>query len=1224
VNWANWIATDTTGYLSDDPLQAGFRPGEQELFQSIKIIVDDDTNDPNFGSYLIDNTSGLRDVVDVAAWHYYTDDDSSGRFKNLADNYDMEVWNSEAQATFSNSTTRPNNNTADPTKVGTQLGGVNSPLEMGVTVVKGFVNSRRTHFIYQPAIGSFYEGGQYSYKEIISARDPWSGWIHYDAAVAILQHFTSFAVVGWENDTNTAGIWRGIPQASVTTATGTNNVNGRNGGANYMTLGAPDKSDFSTIIVNDSQYAKTYRITPTNFTFPAGQALAVWATSAADEGEAFNADYKEFRGNVTPDANGTYVVAVEPWSIVTVTSLDVTGDANWATPLPVEGERTVLDAGQGVLWADDFDYTGKTVPVLASDGSLSGATEDFVTSRGGATGAIPLYTWDQNGAFEAYLAADGEWVLRQQVDTETTGVGGYWNNGDPLTSIGDLRWSNYYASTDVRFERTPSSSQYAAIAARLTGGENGWQIAQAPYAVRLYPNGNWQLLRRGTTVASGVVAGYDPAAWTNIGIKVAGATATAYIDGQPVGSYTDAVPYLTGRVVLASSFYNVQFDNLSVERVDGYLPYYGDLIDGMDMKTLDDPPAPKLQYTGTWAHANGQGMHIYGRTQSTSSAAGSTVSYTFTGTGIDLVGPNTGTGVIDVAVDGTTIAYSQATQASGQYQQTYALRGLKLASHTVTFTLVSGTLAVDAVGVLTVPPEVPPATDALAALVDQAESVWQTPDFTADDWATFQAALAAAQDAVDDPAGYGLDAEGAEQLATRLQGSMAPLSDEVASLETTWIAVVAGDTPALPATVLATMDDASTQAVPITWNLTGLDFSQPWTTVAVTGAYGWATARAFVEVIPADVVVFGDINGTAGGTLGYDSPAYNAVAALVGSSLLNPTPDQVYENSATWGHYGASASGTKAINYKGIVAGDYSKLTTTGVYTDNAVGATLSYTATLPAGKYQIAFGSYAWWTNERTANVFLDYDGVEHQVGAFTLNSSNMNQFLSYEVTLAAAGTLTLRLVGAANPSGSSAQSPLLSWVGIAELPLVITPGTVGISGTVEAGQTVTATPGTWDPSTVDLAYQWQLDGVDVVGANSSSYTIETADVGKTLTVVVTGSATGYSSVSATSPGQVVAAPVDKSALAALVAAVENTAQATLKGEYTDASYDAFQDALDDADDVLASSTVTQGDVDAAVAALQAAVDALWEVQEITAWDNFDGFGPVFDLVFTSGLWAE
>ena len=46
------------------------------------------------------------------------------------------------------------------------------PLEMGNTIIKGFVNSRRTHFIYQPAIGSFYEGGQYSFKELLSARDP--------------------------------------------------------------------------------------------------------------------------------------------------------------------------------------------------------------------------------------------------------------------------------------------------------------------------------------------------------------------------------------------------------------------------------------------------------------------------------------------------------------------------------------------------------------------------------------------------------------------------------------------------------------------------------------------------------------------------------------------------------------------------------------------------------------------------------------------------------------------------------------------------------------------------------------------------------------------------------------------------------------------------------------------------------------------------------------------
>src|SRR5262249_18284811 len=148
----------------------------------------------------------------------------------------------------------------DPTVPGTGIGGTNSPLEMANTIVKGFVMSRRTHFIYQPAIGSFYEGGQYSFKELLSARGPWSGWIPYDAGLAVLQHFSTVPTRGWENDTTPAGIWRVIPQASASTATGTNPIVGRNGLPNYLTMAAPDATDFSTVIVNDSEYPRTYRI----------------------------------------------------------------------------------------------------------------------------------------------------------------------------------------------------------------------------------------------------------------------------------------------------------------------------------------------------------------------------------------------------------------------------------------------------------------------------------------------------------------------------------------------------------------------------------------------------------------------------------------------------------------------------------------------------------------------------------------------------------------------------------------------------------------------------------------------------------------------------------------------------------------------------------------------------------------------------------------------------
>ena len=61
--------------------------------------------------------------------------------------------------------------------------------------------------MFQPAIGAFYEGIQYGHKELLSARDPWSGYIHYDPVLYMLGHITKFAKTGWENANKTAGIW---------------------------------------------------------------------------------------------------------------------------------------------------------------------------------------------------------------------------------------------------------------------------------------------------------------------------------------------------------------------------------------------------------------------------------------------------------------------------------------------------------------------------------------------------------------------------------------------------------------------------------------------------------------------------------------------------------------------------------------------------------------------------------------------------------------------------------------------------------------------------------------------------------------------------------------------------------------------------------------------------------------------------------------------------------
>lgn len=67
-------------------------------------------------------------------------------------------------------------------------------------------------------------------------------------------------------------------------------------------------------------------------------------------------------------------------------------------------------------------------------------------------------------------------------------------------------------------------------------------------------------------------------------------------------------------------------------------------------------------------------------------------------------------------------------------------------------------------------------------------------------------------------------------------------------------------------------------------------------------------------------------------------------------------------------------------------------------------------------------------------------------------------------------------------------------------------------ISGTPQVGQTLTANPGTWNSETTPTyAYQWQrCDSAGnacaaVPGATAQTYTVQSADVGKTLRVVVT-----------------------------------------------------------------------------------------------------------------------
>jgi hypothetical protein len=73
-------------------------------------------------------------------------------------------------------------------------------------------------------------------------------------------------------------------------------------------------------------------------------------------------------------------------------------------------------------------------------------------------------------------------------------------------------------------------------------------------------------------------------------------------------------------------------------------------------------------------------------------------------------------------------------------------------------------------------------------------------------------------------------------------------------------------------------------------------------------------------------------------------------------------------------------------------------------------------------------------------------------------------------------------------------------------------------IAGTMRVGSTATATPGTWGPGSVSLAYQWKRNGTNITDATAETYVIVGADLGASITVEVTATRAGYTTVVKTS----------------------------------------------------------------------------------------------------------
>jgi hypothetical protein len=105
-----------------------------------------------------------------------------------------------------------------------------------------------------------------------------------------------------------------------------------------------------------------------------------------------------------------------------------------------------------------------------------------------------------------------------------------------------------------------------------------------------------------------------------------------------------------------------------------------------------------------------------------------------------------------------------------------------------------------------------------------------------------------------------------------------------------------------------------------------------------------------------------------------------------------------------------------------------------------------------------------------------------------------------------------TIRSVVTASNAGGSASAGSAQTAVVVAATTSVAPLNVAlptISGAAQQGQTLTASPGSWNgDAPIAYSYQWQRDGsANIADATGSSYTAQASDVGHTLDVVVAAS---------------------------------------------------------------------------------------------------------------------
>jgi len=265
------------------------------------------------------------------------------------------------------------------------------------------------------------------------------------------------------------------------------------------------------------------------------------------------------------------------------------------------------------------------------------------------------------------------------------------------------------------------------------------------------------------------------------------------------------------------------------------------------------------------------------------------------------------------------------------------------------------------------------------------------------------------------------------------------------------------------------------------------------------------------------------INGDVGGTLEFtDNEGFHTDGVSYLNYRYNPTNDgvNVSQNSMTVGMYEWAVSSSNA----GLLIGSddaSNDVVLTANFGGNAfLAINDDSTGFTPSITYKS--GLYVGIRDGATSLRFYDADGTEY-LDADPSTGLNSVDFAALKYGASSFSSTDVRAGLFFVGSEMVAEvSQLYTAVGdyYSSLNELLKPSNTAIpviSGTLNVGETLTTTNGTWDNSPTAYSYQWLRGGADISGATSNTYTLVGADEDEFISCKVTASNV-YGSTDATS----------------------------------------------------------------------------------------------------------